>query len=170
MINRYGKGTGTGKFMKRGIMVALIICMLIAMVGCGGGKDKEWTSFTEPLAGELMKGVNFSDELASVDMNLVSTMYGVDETKLVDYKVLMSSGGTADEVAIFFAQSDEYAKELKKLAETRIEDQKSVMESYLPNEMGKLNNAVIVAEGPYVVLCVTDDAETAKEIIDGYFK
>ncbi|MEG2199171.1 MAG: DUF4358 domain-containing protein [Anaerovorax sp.] len=165
MINK-NKGI---RFIKRGIAATLLLCLILVMGSCGD-KNKEWTSFTEPLAEELMDKVAFADELAPVDMNIISTMYGVDESMLVDYKVLMSSGGTADEVAIFFAKNDKYANEIRTVVDARVEDQKAVMENYLPEEMDKLNNAIVSGVGPYVILCVTEDTETAKEIIDDYLK
>lgn len=155
---------------KYGIVLILLVGMVLMMTACTKEEPKEWSSFTQPLAEALLEDVKFSQELAPVDMNLLTPMYGVEEAMLQDYAVYMSSGGTADEFAIFFAKDTETAKEITKFVEMRVEDQKSVMENYLPEEMSKLENAVIKSEGPYVILCVTDDAETAKDIIHGYFQ
>lgn len=155
--------------MKKMLICVLVLSLAIVFVGCNGDDKKEWTSFTEPLGTSLVEEVPFDDEMVAIDMNLISTMYGIDNTNLVDYKVYMASGGTADEIAIFFAKDEEKAAELKEVVNTRVQDQIKVMENYLPDEVSKLENALIYSEGPYVVLCVSGDTEKAKEIVNSYF-
>ena len=48
----------------------------------------------------------------------------------------------------------------------RLKNQKTAFEDYVPAEMTKLNNAVLVKKGNMVVLCVADDYAAAKKIVD----
>ena len=52
-----------------------------------------------------------------------------------------------------------------KLLEPRIEAQKKAFENYQPAEMDKLNDPVLVKQGKYVFMCLSDDNAKAKEII-----
>ena len=69
----------------------------------------------------------------------------------------MGGGATAEEVAVFEAKSEKYAKELETtLAKERIERKKLDFESYIPAEMTKLNSPVIVRKGKVVAVCIAD--------------
>ena len=59
---------------------------------------------------------------------------------------------------------------MKKAFETRVADQKESFQSYNANEVPKLDDAVIISGGKYVVLVVSGDSAKAKEIIGQYIK
>ena len=78
----------------------------------------------------------------------------------------ISSGATAEEIAVFEAADKAAADRLYKAAQERVENQKTAFEDYVPAEMTKLGNPVLVKKGSFVVLCVADDAAAAKKIVD----
>ena len=45
------------------------------------------------------------------------------------------------------------------------EDMKKSFEDYLPNEAKKIDKAVIIRCGSYLIACVTSDYEKAKDVI-----
>ena len=67
--------------------------------------------------------------------------------------------------AVIKVKSEDYVETVKAAYETRIADQKTACESYLPDEMPKLDAAVVYSNGNYVVLCVSNDSDKATEII-----
>ncbi len=154
----------------RGLLIVLIcIALSLTMIGCSDGqKTKQWDDFTESLATDLVEEGVFDDELAEIDDNLFYSMYGIDSAHLKEYKVFMSSGGTADEIGIFYCQNEKDAKAVEDMVKVRIEDQISIMENYIPDEVTKLEESVLVRSGPYVILCISGDSDKAKEIIEEY--
>ena len=54
--------------------------------------------------------------------------------------------------------------------ETRVADQKAALESYQPDEVSKLDKAILTQSGNTVVLVVAADADKAQSTLDGLSK
>ena len=78
-------------------------------------------------------------------------------------KLYLSSGATAEEIAVFEAKDDAAAERLLAAAKERVEVQKTAFEDYAPAEMTKLNNAVVERSGKIVALCIADDSSVAQK-------
>ena len=100
------------------------------------------------------------------DAATVEKLYGVSNAK--EAVVYISSGATAEEIALFSFETQEEAKQAEELAEARIREQRESFESYVPEEVKKLDNAVILQSGNEVAVCVAD-GKAAKEILSKYF-
>ena len=94
--------------------------------------------------------------------------YGVDDS--VSVIALTGSSAKADEVALFEAKDETAAGEIVNLLKNHIEKQKNDYASYAPNEVPKLDNAVLLQNGKYVALCITSDYKTAESTIQESFK
>ena len=78
----------------------------------------------------------------------------------------LGGGSTAEEIAVFEAKSESYAKTIEtKLAPKRIENKKKDYENYMPAEMTKLKSPVIVRKGNVVAVCIADSV-SEEEILD----
>ena len=55
---------------------------------------------------------------------------------------------------------------VKAAMEKRVEDQKAAFENYQPKEMTKLGDPLLETRGNYVILCLSDDNDAARAIID----
>ena len=82
----------------------------------------------------------------------------------------MSSGSTAEEVAVFTAPDEATASTMKNNVQEFLNDQKTSFEDYIPEEAQRIDDAVLVVKGNYVILCVSGDSDKAQEIIDNAFK
>lgn len=80
---------------------------------------------------------------------------------------ICASGAYPDEIAVITFNSAESALQGSEAVHARLDKQISVYESYTPDEMYKLDTAVIDVKGNAVIYLVTSDNERAKEIIDG---
>ena len=49
----------------------------------------------------------------------------------------------------------------------RVDSQKQSYVDYVPKEMTKLNDAVLIRRGNLVALCISNDNATAKQLIQG---
>lgn len=149
--------------MKKLALFCLAGILLLALAGCG---NSDVTIDVQKLADGLKSGVTFKDDLAAMPDSVFETYYEVEDGDIVQKAVYAGGGGTAEEIAVFEAKDEDAAGRLKEAAEQRIADQKENFENYVPGELTKLNNPVLEVKGKYVILCVCDNPEEARAIID----
>ncbi|MCI1966164.1 MAG: DUF4358 domain-containing protein [Oscillospiraceae bacterium] len=153
--------------MKKGILCAAAVLMIL-LPGCSGG-EKTKTVDVQKVAEGLISSVEFKDQMSTLNQDTAVKIYGMEDGDVVKATVYESTGATAEEVAAFEAKDEEAAGRIKEKAEQRIEDQRAGFQDYQPAEMKKLEAPVLEEKGKYVILCVSDDNETAKKTIDGFF-
>lgn len=111
------------------------------------------------IGGEILSKPFFKDNLSKVSDALVISNYQLDGDYVRSAALFMSGGSTAEEVAVFEVDSAKNAEKLKKLIKQRVENKKKDFENYLPAEMPKLNNPLIVQKGNVVILVISDSAD-----------
>lgn len=158
---------GVGRKQKITALFFVLLLLVTMLAGCS--EQKEEVRLEENLGQELLANTDFKDKLELVDDEQVSAMYGIDKVISPEFTVYMSTGATAEEIAIFRVESKENKSKVEEAIQMRIEDQKKIMEGYLPEEMAKLNNPIIKKNQYYVVLCTTDDADGAQKVLEQYF-
>ena len=163
--------------MKNQILKMCAILGIAGMlVGCGttvggNGDSKEALNINvTDMANELKNGLTFEDSLSELDTNVALTYYGIDADKVKNSVVVVSTGATAEEIAVFEAADQSSADAVKSACEDRKAKQTTSYADYKPSETSRLDKAIIKEDGNYVVYCVTDDTDKANEIIDKYFK
>lgn len=149
--------------MKKLALFCLAGILLLALAGCG---NSDTAIDVQKLADDLKSGVAFKDDLAAMPDSVFETYYEVEDGDITQKAVYAGGGGTAEEIAVFEAKDEDAAARLKKAVEQRIADQKENFENYVPGELTKLNNPVLEVKGKYVILCVCDNPEEARAIID----
>lgn len=117
---------------------------------------------------DILSSIQFEDSLSEAADNVTARIFHLDSDSLVAGKLYIGSGSTAEEFAIFEANSPSAAAELGEKLKARIDEKKPNFETYKPEEMPKLNNAVIVVNNNLAMLCISDDPEKAKEIMSRY--
>ncbi|WP_411678001.1 DUF4358 domain-containing protein [Caproicibacter sp.] len=152
--------------MKKGILCAAAVLLLL-LPGCSGGRAAQ-TADVQKIADGLIGSVKFQDQMSEIKQDMAIQIYGIDSGDVVKAAVYESTGATAEEVAAFEAKDDQAAGRVKEKAEERITTQRAGFQDYQPAEMAKLQDPVLVQKGKYVVLCVSNDNETAKKTIDGF--
>lgn len=119
------------------------------------------------LASEIVSGVSFDDSLAEIDDSMISMLYSIEGyTDAVLYK---GSGATAEEVAIFKMESTDDAKTALEEAQAHIQSQIESYESYIPEEVSRLEDAVVRQDGCYVSVVVSGDSVAAEKLLDDAF-
>ncbi len=131
---------------------------------------------TEQKAAKDMQAI--ADKLKdSLDEAVKATMTPFDESRIEKmigvkkdlYKKAVcyvdASGASAHEIDCFEANDENAAKEIEAALKTRIENQKTAFKDYVPAEMDKLNDPVLVVDGNYVIMCLSNNNSKAKEII-----
>lgn len=151
--------------MKKSGLFAILFAGALLMAGCGSsGKTIDAAALAESLTSEI----SYDDTLEAVDADTVSMYITLpDEVESVMY---MGSGSTAEEVAVFTAPDEDTAKETMESVQEHLNDQTESFQDYIPEESKRVGNAVLEQRGKYVILCVSGDSDTAKEIIEEAFK
>lgn len=152
--------------MKKGKILSVVILMTVigAFTGCADKKNENIDVVS--LANQLKDGITFQDEMSELDDELFSMVYFIEESDIVNKKIYLSSGATAEEIAVIEGKDSESADRIEEGLNQRIEDEKANFESYIPEEMKKLEEAVLVKRGNCVILCISDDNKKALEIIN----
>ena len=159
------------------VVLAAAAIMTAGLTACGDSSSSGSESAASQSAGEssrsaaevadaLKDGVEFKDSLNEPDKNIIEKLYGLSEDMYKEGKLYIGSGGaTAEEIACFTANDADGAAKIKEAYEKRVEDLKKTFENYVPEEMDKLNDPVIVTKGNSVYMCLSNDNAKAKEII-----
>lgn len=145
--------------------LAIIAAAAMALVtACGDQGDSSAKVDTDALMNSLVSDITYTEELKKLDADDISNYISVPEG--VEAVMYMSSGSTAEEAAVFTAPDADTAKTVKENVEFFLDDQKASFKDYIPEEAQRIKDAVLVCEGNYVVLCVSDNSEQAKQIIE----
>lgn len=151
--------------MKMTKKILIFILTIVMLSGCAGKGNLEID--INSLCNELLDKGDFEDELSSIDGDVIKQLYDIDDYS--EAQVYISSGATAEEIAVFKFDNQESAQEGLKKAQNRIEEQKQGFESYIPKEVKKLDDALIERYDSYVIVCVSNSDE-AEKIVNQYVK
>lgn len=150
--------------MKKFFGILILIGLCVGITGCAGPVKS-----IDPLeaADAIVKNVTFRDTLVEAQGDVAEEWYAFDG-KVKDYAVFVSgSGATAEEVAVI--RSDD-AKTARETVDKRVADLKTRFENYMPAEMAKLSDPVIITKGDAVILVIADDSAQARKAVEDLYK
>lgn len=151
---------------KRLTGIVMCVAMAVAMLGCNKAKEVDVTS----LANELNTGIVYQDELTILGEDVVPMIFDFGDARLAEAIVMEGSGGTAEEIVVIKCEDADSAAAVENTLKERVAEQKESFTDYVPAEIEKLDAAVVYRNGSYAVLCVSDEPDKAKSIIESYFK
>lgn len=154
--------------MKKRIWIIIIIIILIGAVVIFSTKEKNVTIDINKLSDDIMQNIKFEDEMNKVDKKTTEKLYTINNA--INQVVYMSSGATAEEIAIFEFENKEECKEAMENANKRIEEQKESFKDYMPKEMKKLEESIINTKDKYLMIFVTDNQNGVQKILNKYIK
>lgn len=161
-------------------MKKTVICILLAMIcllaGCGktASESNSPTAALTPVTGAaewvdiLSATVPFEDQMISVDGVQAIGRYGADEAYAGDCALYISTAATPEEIAVFKTEGQFHADYFISLAEQYLAQQKESYSDYAPEQVPKLDTAVVRTCGDFVIVCVSADNEKAASVIDAY--
>ena len=167
------------KMKKTLCAVLAAITVMCAFAGCGdsaasstsdnnsaAAAQTDTTADVSAIGDKLKSDITYEDELVEFDDSKITSILGIDAAKYSKARVYVgSSGATPEEIDCFEAVDETAAADIKAVLEKRVESQKTLFEDYKPEQMDKLNDAVIISNGNYVYLSISNDSAKAKEII-----
>lgn len=150
--------------MKRKVGRTAALFLLAALIaGCANSAP---TVDVNSLAKSLASDVAYGEPLTELDSDAVERAFHVDPEDVAAVDAYIGSGATVDEVSVWEGKDDAAAQKIEETLQQRVDQRKEDYADYKPEEVPKLDNAVLVRSGKYVVLCVTDDAAAAQKIAD----
>lgn len=147
-----------GKIIRTALTAGLLC---LALAGCGGAKEPFDPARTAQALLDT-PGV-FSEELTGLDGAMV---YDLEGSGAVETVCWYSTGATAEEVTVLRFDSADAAEAFLDRAQEHIEQQKEACESYRPQEMPKLDKAVVEQRGETVLVLVAADYEAAQAVLE----
>lgn len=148
----------------------LLTLIMIVLVAAGCSSSQPVTLDVQQTADKLAQEVSFQDQLTILDQDAALKLYDLTADDVQAVALYVGTGATAEEISVWQGKDANAAKNIQNAVNTRIENQKESFVDYNPEEMPKLENPVVVAKGNYVVLCLSNDNDNAKQVIDSCFQ
>ena len=183
--------------MKKLLMAALIGTMVFSITGCKG-EEKEVHDISinvneeseeaedsadatddatenksvdaKAIADSLLSEISYTDQLSAVDLDTAKMFLNFADVEINEAYIYESSGATAEEIVVLVCKDSDSAAKAKSAFEQRVSEQKENFTDYVPEEVPKLNDAVIITSREYAILSVSGDSSKAKDSIEGAFK
>ncbi len=153
--------------MKKKIAAIMFLIMLGTLAGCSKEKKEDRVIDVHTMAQSLLNDITYEDQLTKVEGNMFQMIYGISQEDIEEYEAYVSTGATAEEIAVIKAKDEATAESMEEKLTDRVEAQKNSFANYIPKEVEKLEEAVVYQEGVYVILSISNDDEKAEEIISG---
>ncbi|MGN0664812.1 MAG: DUF4358 domain-containing protein [Negativibacillus sp.] len=147
-------------------ILALSLCLLLALSACG---KSSYISFDDVYA-DLIENIDFGSNMAEMSEIAAENFYFIYDTDILeDYVIYMDeSNSTPNEIALFRLAKESDRTTVETIVKNRINDLKIGFEDYNPDEMYKLENAVVKAKGKYVMMVISSDNSKASDILNKY--
>lgn len=122
----------------------------------------------DKLGREILSKVQFETELNELDETVAEGLIEISaDSKL---KLFMGNGNYSDELILITASDKENAEADQEAVTQYLKDMRKSFSAYIPEQAKKISDAFNMRSGCYVVVCVTSDIDTAKEIILAAFE
>ena len=148
--------------LKKFVSSLMVICML---AGCGGSEKntaaaEKGTQDAATIAADIVEDLNLKDSMEEVKSRVVKGMFFQGEDVTENACVYFSStSGNSDTVGVFI--SEDTASILDYLHDY-LEEQKAQTQTYYPEEVFKISNAIVDENGSMVILVICNNIEEAK--------
>ena len=145
-------------------IIALLLCILLAagMFGCQFTKPREIN--IQALFATVLAQVQFASPLE--DTGDAATVYFPSLPQGASLTLYLGSGYFADEAALIILESEDDVDAAMNAVETHLEQKRSQFMNYIPEELGKISDAIVWQESQYIIVCITEDTQTAQSILD----
>lgn len=159
-------------FKRFSLLLGAAVLSVGLMAGCAksGTDDAALSVDLSSAADSIRNAGGYTEELVSLDESTIPANYPKLELDRVESFTCNVSGSmaTPEEVSIFLAKTPEDVESIRAAVDRRVEDQTFNFEDYRPEEMPKLENAVIIERGRYVFYAVCENADAVRDVIEAF--
>lgn len=164
-MHRLGMGVTMGVRMIRKCAAAAAAALIIFLAAGCGTNSGSTTVDVQQVAKDLAENVTYAEPLTEFDTEGAERALHVDAADVAQACAYIGSGATVDEVSVWEAVDDTAAANIEQTLADRIAQRITDYADYKPEEVPKLQDAILERSGRYVVCCVTGDAQTAQDEI-----
>lgn len=144
---------------------AVLLCLLLTACSSGTAQARPFDPAAD--AQTLLDSGAFSEPLVEMEQDVAcDALYKIDSATVTGSAVYTTPTAGAEELAIFTLTDEKAAQTVLSALQQRVEDQRAALENYQPDEVGKLDNAIVEQRGASVLLLVPADADAAKTALD----
>ena len=145
-------------------------CILLLLILCLTGCSNTTVELDPQIAAKTLSDASTGESLLSkLDQSAALALYSLSEADVAECCVYVGNSGTVDEISVWKAVSAAAADTIEEQVRERISTQKDVYADYRPDEIPKLNSAVVSRHGLYIILFVDADAQAAQKAVDALF-
>ena len=145
--------------------VSSILCIMMLM-GCGSTSAGSAVS-AEKEAEQIVSGLGL-DNITAMDERVVKGLFFFDEGLVDDAKLYMDSTNQYADLVGVFKTSDPDAVEAK--VREYLTSLKETTQMYNPDEVFKIDNAIVEKGADQVIVVVANDIEQARKLVDSALK
>lgn len=159
--------------MKKKILIFIIVVVIVAVVLAVmfiPRNSKNIQINIQDLASKIAESGSFEDQLMQVDSEMVMEDYNFSSDEINELVSYQGSGATSEEIVILQVKDKGKINDVKSKIVTRLAERKEAFESYLPEEVGKIDNNILKVEGNYVILCIANDTNTVNNVLNENIK
>ena len=153
--------------MRKFLCAVCCAVLCLPLTACGG-KGSDPAPFDPAQDAKTLmetEGV-FSGALTGIEQDVACALYGIDEST-VTASAVYGSTVSAEELALFAFTDEAAAQSAGELLGYRVEDRREELENYLPEELPKLDKAVIEVRGNSVLLVIAADYDPVDAFLGG---
>lgn len=114
---------------------------------------------------QLKDEITFTDQMTDMDSENTCRFYDIDTGMVADSVSYVGSGATAESMAVFEAVDADAAGSIADALQSFTDGWIDGYSDYKPEEVPKLESAVLEQNGVYVVFCVSADNTAAKTAV-----
>jgi len=154
--------------MKRMLTIALALVLALGLTACGGKEENN----APPLYGTshveaMVEAGAFSEDLEELDADTAFVLYkladyGLAQEDLKECAVLRSAGATCEEGAVLVFTGADKAEKAETALKDYVQSQIDANKDYRPDEIPKLEDALVSRRGESLLLAVANDLDAAK--------
>lgn len=141
--------------MKKQI-ISLSLAVLLLLSGCGSKSEK--VAYTADDVTALIDAGAFSGDMEQVDSDVAANLFDLDSSTVVEITCYMATNSavSADEVAVFVLTDESAAETAESACQAHVDSRAESSAQYCPDQVPKLEDAVIRRLGSTVLLAVGD--------------
>ena len=155
--------------MKKLMALMLAFVCVLTMTACGGKAEGE--VFNLASLDKVQQAGAFSEELEELDADTAFMLYkladsGLSREDLAEAAVVRSAGATCEEGAVLIFSDAEKANAAAEAMGDYLESQIEGNVNYRPNEIPKLEGAILLVRANTVLLVVPNDAAAVRNLFE----
>lgn len=127
-------------------------------------KQADDTLDTGAFASTVIKKVDFDTKLEKMEDSVAQSMI-TTASENTRTELYMGEGTSADELLIVTVEDEDQMDQEIENVQKHLTDMRQSFQDYLPKEAKKIDDAVILQSGKYIVACVSGDKDTAGSVI-----